>query len=442
MGLDDVGTGVKGGTGVTGETGARPASPASPAGHSRAMRINLLAVMVAAWATFAAFGVGGSAFYANDFTTRTSGATPSDRWMEAAYVSGALVRSVSSISEAGREPYNYATEYQDGWAMKTGYCRSTVKFTVADDGDNPGALVNATETANSATIAMQPFYNEFTTGVLKVSVDIRTPALSTSFNPSAIACATLAPIYKSALEVSASAFPAPMHFGPANLQDANKAWRLRAVTRGRAAADSPGGSYFGQNDSRNDITTGSWMRYEAVLDIDAGTYTATFADLGTDHPTPDTASGSPVAFRQDGSAASSTTFAFLNPLTEETGGIAGLAFCAQGIKNASDTADAPMYDNIAVSWKAPGAADFVSVYENDFSARRYRQVEPAGTASGTYSPVPMTNVVQSSFYERATINNDYGVKEDNARRLVPDGAPLRRSGRLAPHRRRRLLHDG
>lgn len=364
--------------------------------------------------------------YSNNFTTRTSSdATPSGRWMEAAYVSGALVRSVSSISPEGREPYNEPAAYHDGWTMKTGYCRSTVKFTVADDGDNPGALVNATETANSAIIAMQPFYNEFTTGVLKVSVDIRTPSLTDSFNSSAIACATLAPFYKSALDVTDSTFAAPMHFGPANLKDDGNAWRLRAVTRGRAAADSPGGSYFGQSDSRNDIASGSWVRYEAVLDLDAGTYTATFANLGTAHPTPDTTGGSPVAFRQDGSAASSTTFAFLDPLTEGKGGIAGLAFYVAGIKQASSAVDAPMFDNIAVSWKRPGAEEFVSVYENDFSTRRYRQIEPAGATVGTYITAPTTNVVQSSFYERATINNDYGVSDSStsARRLVPDGAP-------------------
>ena len=88
-------------------------------------------------AAFPASGASAGLLYSNDFTTRTSSdATPSGRWMEAAYVSGALVRSVSSISEAGREPYNISTDYQDAWTMKTGYCRSTVKFTVADTDGN------------------------------------------------------------------------------------------------------------------------------------------------------------------------------------------------------------------------------------------------------------------------------------------------------------------
>ena len=372
--------------------------------------------------------------YANDFTTRTSGATPSDRWMETSYIPGALVRSVSGIASEGREPYNSATAYQDGWAMKTGYCRSSVLFTVADDGGNQAALVNANSSSyQSTTVAMQPFYNEFTDGVLKISVDIRTPAQTASLNPGGNAFALCGPVYKSTLDVAASTFSSPMYFGPASLYDDRGGkeggegkplgWFLRAVSRGRNTADASA-TYYGQYDSRNDIAAGSWMRYEAVIDLDAGTYTATFANLGTAHPTPATAGGSAVDFRRwEGTGNVPTTFSFVNPLTERTGGIAGLAFYVQGIKQATDAADAPMFDNIAVSWKAPGASDFAPAYENDFSTRRYRQIEPAGTTTGAYVPVLTTNIVQSSFYERANINNDYGVSEGNARRLVPDGAP-------------------
>ena len=367
--------------------------------------------------------------YVNDFTTRTSGATPSDRWMESAYISGALVRSVSSISSEGREPYNSATAYQDGWTMKNGYCRTSVLFTVADDGGNQGALVNANSSSyqNNVTVAMQPFYNEFTDGVLKISVDVRTPAQTASLNPGSNAFALCGPVYKSTLDVTGSTFSSPMYFGPSSLKDNREgydAWLLRAVSRGRKNAEATSGSFYGQYDSRNSITAGSWVRYEAVLDLDAGTYTATFATLGTAHPTPGTTGGSPVAFRQwEGTGNVPTTFSFMNDLTPEKGGIAGLAFYVQGIKQAASATDAPMFDNIAVSWKAPGESDFVSAYENDFSTRRYRQIEPAGTTSGAYVPVLTTNIVQSSFYERANINNDYGVSEGNARRLVPDGDP-------------------
>ena len=361
--------------------------------------------------------------YTNDFSTRTSGPTPSGRWMVADYIPGALVRPVSSAGDA----YNSATAYQDGWTMKAGYCRSTVTFTVADDGGNPGVLVDSSSSSyqSGATVAMQPLYNEFTNGVLKMSVDIRTPAQTGSLNPANNALALCGPVYRSTLDVAASTFSAPLYFGPASLYDNREgqtAWLLRAVSRGRNTVES-NASFYGQYDSLNGIAAGSWVRYEAVIDIDAGTYTATFADLGTAHPTPDTAGSAPVAFRRWEASNAPTTFSFMNPLTEGRGGIAGLAFYVQGIKKAANASAAPMFDNIAVSWKAPGTEHFASVYENDFTTRRYRQVEPDGTTTGAYALIPTTNAVQSSFYERALIDNDYGINEDSARRIVPDGAP-------------------
>ena len=166
------------------------------------------------------------------------------------------------------------------------------------------------------------------------------------------------------------------------------------------------------------------MRYEAIINLDAASYTASFAVLGKEHPTPQTTGDPPVPFRQSEGDDGPMTFAFLNPLTKETGGVAGLALYVQGIKKASNIADAPMYDNISVSWKAPGAdEEYALVYENDFSTRCYRQVEPEGTTAGTYSLVTTTNIIQSSFYDRGTGTSDYGITESNARRLVPDGAP-------------------
>ena len=392
--------------------------------------------VVAALAAVAAIGMAlaaEQASYLNDFTTRSSGATPSGRWMESQYITGALVNPVDSSSIG--DAYKSTTSYQDGWTMKAGYCTTNITFTVANDGGNTGVLVNAISSSvgyqNNDTIAMQPFYNEFTNGVLKISVDIRTPAQTDSFNPKSNAYALCAPVYKSALDVTASTFSYPMYFGPASLYDDRGGkegqeglplgWFLRAVSRGRTAAvDSA--KYYGQYDSRNDITAGSWVRYEAVLDLDAGRYTATYADLGTAHPAPDTAGGSPVSFHRWESDNTQFSFYFVTPITDKTGGIAGLAFYVRGLKKA-DAADAPMFDNIAVSWKAPGAEDFAPVYENDFSTRRYRQIEPSGATSGTYALVPTTNTVQSSFYERGKVKNDYGVNEDDVRRLVPDGSP-------------------
>ena len=353
--------------------------------------------------------------YVNDFATRTSGAIPSARWMETSYIPGALVRSVNSTGDA----YNGASAYQDGWTMKAGYSRSGVLFRVADDNGNQGVLVtNTSSTAvTDGTVAMQPLYNEFSDGVLKISVDIRTPA-SSAFNTSANMHCYLMPIYKSCMDVTASGIAGkyPMRMGAAWQSDGSQ-YNLRAIAHAMNG-DGDGSTYYGRQDSRNTIESGHWMRYEAILDLDTGKFTATFADLGMSHPTPATAGGSPVAFRRWEAENASTTLTFMTPISAETGGIAGLAFYTANFKKAA-AADAPMFDNIAVSWKAPGAEDFASVYENDFTTRRYRQVEPAGTPTGAYALVPTTNTVQSSSYGASSAATVYAAGDDSLRLLIP-----------------------
>ena len=354
--------------------------------------------------------------YANDFTTRTSGAIPSARWMETSYIPGALARSVSSAGDA----YNSVTAYQDGWTMKANLARSGVLFRVADDSGNQGVLVtNTSSTAvTDGTVAMQPLCNEFSDGVLKISVDIRTPA-SSAFNTSANMHCYLMPIYKSCMDVTASGIAGkyPMRMGAAWQHDGSSGYNLRAIAQAMNSGGD-GTTYYGRQDSRNTIESGRWMRYEAILDLSAGTFTATFADLGTSHPTPETTGDSPVAFRRWEAANASTTLTFITPISAETGGIAGLAFYIADFKKAA-AADAPMFDNLAVSWKAPGADDFASVYENDFSTRRYRQVEPVGTTTGAYALAPTTNAVQSSAYGASSAATVYAAGDDSLRLLVP-----------------------
>ena len=109
-----------------------------------------------------------------------------------------------------------------------------------------------------------------------------------------------------------------------------------------------------------------------------------------------------------------TTLSFQDALTDETGGVAGIALWTQGLKQAADAADAPMFDNVRV-WH-----DGELVYENDFATRRYRQLAPAATTAGAYAPVPTTNAVLSAHYDHGSWENDYGVEEAPAGLLVPE----------------------
>ena len=362
-------------------------------------------------ATVAACGfVDAKVPYVNDFAERTSEAIPSDRWMETTYKTGSLARRLAASAITEYSPYANERDYQDGWAAKKIWNNSTgnIGFSVVSDNGNQVVMANGVSGSydTSDTAVVQPFGNEFKDGVLKISVDIRTPPQSDSFISDNRAYALFAPIYKSELDVTSIGVGMPLYFGPANLD--NDGYKLRAVSRGRKSA-SGGDSFIGQYDVRNDITAGNWVRYEAILNLSAGTYTATFTDLSTNARND---------FRQEQNSTASTTLHFVTAMTEETGGIAGLAFLVRGLKQA-DASVAPMFDNIFVSWQAPESGKFVSVYENNFTTRRYRSIEPDGTISGSYVLSTITNVVNSVGYDRGSLSTEYGGNPTDSSVLVP-----------------------
>lgn len=374
---------------------------------NRMMSRNLAAGAFAA--TMAAWGVvEANVPYVNDFTERTSETAPSGRWMETEYKTGSLARRLAASAITEYAPYANESDCQDGWAAKRIWNSASGKtgFSVVSDNGDQAVTANGTSGSydKTDTAIIQPLGNEFKNGILKLSVEIRTPFQSDSFVPDDRAYALFAPVFKSELDVTSSGVGMPLYFGPASLNDGG--FHLRAVSRGRQSASS-GDQFFGQNDAKNNITAGSWVRYEAILDLSAGTYTATFSDLNT---------GTVTDFRQWAGATAPKTLSFVTAMTGETGGIAGLAFLVRGLKE-SDTAVAPLFDNVSVSWQAPGASDFVSVYENDFSVRRYRSVEPAGTTVGDYPLTKTTNVVNSVGYDRGSLEYNYGGKDST--HLVP-----------------------
>lgn len=342
--------------------------------------------------------------YANDFSIRVSGPSPSDRWMEAACAAGPLARNVADVTAVS--PYSGATAYQDAWAAKTGWSSGAVAFTVADDGGNAAALANGTSSSYaSSSVIVQPLGNEFTTGTLRISVDIRTPPQTESLNPAGNAMAMFAPVYKAGMDIATTALPIPMRFGPGSLKSGDT-WNLRALSRG------PAPTTYGQSDSLCAIAAGEWVRYEATLDLSAGTYAATFATLGTAHPAFDTEPVSSRSFRTWVDGVETKTLSFESVLTAETGGVAGIALWTQGVRQ-SDTVAAPMFDNIRV-WH-----DGALVYENDFATRRYRQIAPAGTTSGAYALATATNAVSSATYSGGLWENNYGVSENSCGDFLP-----------------------
>jgi len=357
--------------------------------------------------------------YANDFTTRTSGPVPSDRWLEMPYAVGPLCRSHASPTATSP----YAAELQDGWAMKGGYASADVAFSVVAEGGNQAALVNPTNGFWCSTVvALQPLANEITNGTLKLSADIRTPFSGESIRSDSNAFAMIAPVCKSGLDVTATTLPMPMRMGPGCFYDnraGKEGWFLRAIARGPL-------SNYGQYDTHNAITPGNWYRYTAEINLDAGTYKGTFANLGTAHPTAETVPTATLNFRtyEPGPGGNEpTTLTCETRVGDSTGGIAGLAFFIGNLRSA-DAAKAPLFDNVSVEWKAPGADAYTGVYANDFTTRRVRTVEPQGSVRGTYEQKHSAVSTASSAYGYGSWDNDYGVDDTAAcPALAPTASP-------------------
>ena len=123
--------------------------------------------------------------YANNFSERTSEALPSDRWMETTYKTGSLARRLAASAITEYSPYANESDYQDGWAAKKIWNNSTgnIGFSLVSDSGNQVVMANGVSESydTSDTAVIQPFGNEFKDGVLKISVDIRTPPQSDSF---------------------------------------------------------------------------------------------------------------------------------------------------------------------------------------------------------------------------------------------------------------------
>jgi len=110
-----------------------------------------------------------------------------------------------------------------------------------------------------------------------------------------------------------------------------------------------------------------WFRHDVTVNLTEGTYGFTVYDLGTAHPTL-ASSGNPVA-----TVADQTMRDILpgEPIT---------CFMIYGGNILEATAASPenaaCFDNIVMRWKKPGTEQEVTFFENDFSVRRWRAVEP------------------------------------------------------------------
>ena len=345
--------------------------------------------------------------YRNDFATRTSGTVKAPRTYEQAYFPGSVCRPYTASSYTESYPYADASAIQDGWALLKGYSSKNNVFTVSE-GENPGLTLVGN---NTDVRVVQSFDNEFTSGVLKIQADIYTP---TAFTSKDQPMTWIYPVYREMLDLTTSSLSAPLGFGPGWMVESSGGLRYtRAYAWTRNANDAT--RYVHQTDANGDITPGNWYRYQFEIDLDNGTYSGTFADLGTGHPTPDSAVSSPRSFRFWVDKYE-TQLKFAKPRTAATGGVAGLMIRGYYVNpDTSDVTQQPSFDNFSLAWRAPGTDEFVTFYENDFSKRTYRKLCPAATGTCSYAITSQSHdEVFSGYVGAASTGKDVGTV------LVPD----------------------
>ena len=247
---------------------------------------------------------------------------------------------------------------------KTGRPDFYVRKTSAPGVSNPYVAAVGGGTVNAAA----PFYNDFSSGTLKIQCDIRAyDGLVGSGS-----YVRIRPVYKKHLvpgaentKVYATAFGVQ-----------NQSGGVQAVLLyGNGKGENQGLSTVAG------VSKDHWYRYEIDLDLDRLRETGCVYDMGTDHPDIGSVGG------KMGDFASDLKFNY-NP-SDEYGPISGILISMSRVMSDGpsgfDASIAPAVDNLVVSWKAPGAASFEKVYENDFGVRRYRSLSPAGTKTGAYA---------------------------------------------------------
>ena len=346
-------------------------------------------VVFASTVCMAGAALSGAVPYANDFARRTSGPVQTGRWLEQHYQTGSFAANYMPLSGVPGEqlPYDNSAEVQDNWVKITqSGALANVIPAIADNSANqaagqPGANQYA-RFGNSvgivpATAVMQSFYNSFSNGVLRIYADLRAP---TNW-PKGNGYLRVQPLYREARAtiIWASGSKAIRTFANWGIQrpaagEAGSGAKLIAL-----AADGKGGSQFLSDNGGRGHVNRHWYRFVMDLDLDAGKYTGTVYDQGLDHPELDGPNGAKVFdFPQ-----LTANWSLKNA---ECGPVEGIALRVSDVQTASpvDRYVEPCFDNLVCEWKAPGATDFVRFYENDFTTRRVRTIEPAGTAEHVY----------------------------------------------------------
>ena len=353
----------------------------------------------------------GGDIYRSDFSTRTSALPlPGDRWMSYDYDPNTQLYINYS---GGGSTYNMWESnhlYQDAWGkpwMDNATATNSPGFALATDpvhGSPDNYLAFFRSSSSRTGCAIQPLHNEFTNGMLRLEVDIRRPAVWGSQIEETHA-ARVALIYRKRMAdplwwVGINSTDYPVMFGARWEGGSNKNRLVLHYRNGSGQQTSLEPGVYGDDYE----CTENWYRWRVYVNLDEQRSNCYIWDVGPDQPTGRNTLADDTATRK----VESTTYFFRNPMTAETGGISGIALnsyrCLSGTEANLAVTNAPCFDNIHIAWKAPGSSEYVPFYENDFSTRRYRRIQPTPTATVAY-PVDTAISTEDNFTSYVVMTN-------------------------------------
>ena len=377
----------------------------------RGRKLSALSVVVCCFALSAGAG---NVIYQNDFTTRESSqpipeygvvhqAQPYDLektllcFLPEATTGFKGNDAAANARMALRESYTYSNvtginrPNYDGWFtpyfITAGSSQNKIWPTVVKDNGNPSFTWYRSNTTAYNGVALHPIHNVLTNGLLKMQVDMYAP--DTWIDKTKLYYVRVFPVSEKYMNIRAwnggnSVSYVPGRFGLVSANNAgDNYYNDSYFTRVYNSASSQIGYSGRTNNGRK------WVRFMMTYDLDNSTVTGRVYTLNASvgHPTfatDEKTAGAASTYWKGGTSC---------PIVSATsGGVAGIGIDGYGsFHNASTTTNKVLVDNIRLSWKAPGASDFETFYENDFSNRWYKTICAAshGTTA-SYAPATVT----------------------------------------------------
>ena len=320
--------------------------------------------------------------YTNGFANRASSRAPEFEERSLDYHLGDLYYNYSASSPTMETPYSEPSHIQDNWikmSSTSGLGSRNPFFTAMTN--SAGGAVGAFYKVMSSTpaylddsyacYAVHPFGSSLSNGTIRLTFDTRNP----SEWPRIYGWTRVGMARRSTFDALPDTAPSPLLF------QTGLAMRNTVGHPGHPVFNDRGSYYTSIS-----LVPLNWYRFTVEVELETGACSYRVDDLGAGNPTFET---EPVA-----SILSKTTTLDAEDLPTPEDPLAALTIhvgripCDTNETNGAISDRTIAYDNLRLEWKAPGAAAFGTVYENDFSTRVLQPVAMAGTAADYAATTP------------------------------------------------------